>query len=918
MPAYELAINVGATDTASAVIDQVTDKLGGLGKFAAGIGGAAAGALAVVGTAAAGATALAFSTAQDIQSGQRDIQRSLGDTANAATDYKAVMTDAFGANLGDDMADIAQTIIEVEQNTARLGGVSENVLSGMVQDAERFQKTFDGDTNETIGAAATLMDEFGLTGGQAFDFITLGQQRGLNASNDFLDSIREYSNVFDDGGFSAEQFFSIMETGLAGGVLGTDKIADAVKEYTVNLNEGGDKVQDAFGTLGLNFDDISKSVARGDSDWGDYFDTIVTGINEVEDTALRAELQKAIFGTLAEDLGVEFTRELTSAKTSLEDMIGATEGLTVGMKSLGEVGQGAWRQLELALEPFGTAILDIVNDNIPLLQTGINRVAQEVGTLAVKGAEVLEAFGQGVAEGGFTQGVIDAVRVVDAELGAGLQSISDDPYPIAFDTSTAKGQLLELVQRGEAARDAFNTGLEEGGFLNGILEGLKAFSPVLDHAITRAGEIKAAFDKGLAEGNLFTGALAALVEFEPRLNDLIATVEKGYDFVINLDIATAEQGLIDWLNRTAERVKNVFTGGPAIQGPQLASAQSNLEPFQGSIAQTFGANFEWPEPPLFEWPEFPEFNVEWPEFPDFDFTWPELTTVLAPLTAFTWPVLAPMLAPLLAFKWPDIGTKLSGLLDFEWPSLPASVTGFLDFKWPSLPEFKWPSLPEFEWPSLPSLPSFGSLFGGGSSAPAAPASATASVTDVDFNAFTHDYKVTASVFTEPDFGDFTHDYNASSTVDDVAFGDFTHDYDVTASVRSVDWGSFAHSYAATARISSVNWGNFQHHYNATARVTQFVTQVVSNAQARHSGTAFDSGGVRVVGDGGPEIVQMPTGARVLNASRTRELRREMGGGGDVHVHIGNISGNVSDADARRAGHAFGEAFKSRAMAKGIR
>lgn len=892
MPAYELAINVGATDTASAVIDQVTNKLGGLGKFAAGISGVAAGAVAAVGTAAVGATALAFDTAQDIQSGQRDIQRSLGDTMNTATDYKAVMTDAFGANLGDDLADIAGTIIEVEQSTARLGGVSESVLSGMVQGAERVQATFGTDTGETISATTALMENFGLTSTQAMDFIVKGQQRGLDSAGDFLDTINEYSPQFRAAEADAGQFFSILETGIgSGGFLGTDRVADAFGEFRKRILDDSKLTTESLKSLGFNTEEFLSGVSDGTIPVVDAFGMVTDALAETDDLVAQNVAGVGLLGTQFEDLGVDAIRNLDLSKTSLEDMTGATDSLSSGFKTLGEVGQGAWRQLGLALEPFGTAILEIVNNNIPLLQTGINRVAQEVGTLAVKGAEVIEAFAQGSAEGGFAQGIIEAVRVVDAELGAGLQSISDDPYPIAFDTSTAKGQLLELVQRGEAARDAFNTGLEEGGFLNGIKEGLKAFSPVLDHAITRAGEIKAAFDKGLAEGNLFTGALAALVEFEPRLNDLITTVEKGYDFVVNLDIATAEQGLIDWLNRTAERVKNVFAGGPAIQGPELPT-------FEGNIAQTFGANFEWPEPPLFEWPPLP----------DFDFEWPSLTTVLAPLTAFTWPALAPLLAPLLAFKWPAIGDKLSNLLSFEWPSLPASVTGFLDFKWPSLPEFTWPSLPTFEWPSLPSfgLPSLGGLFGGGA---AAPATATASVTDVDFNAFTHDYKVTASVFTEPDFGDFTHDYVSTSTVEGVNFGDFTNDYTVTASVGSVDWGSFAHSYAATARISSVNWGNFQHHYNATARVTQFVTQVAANA----SGTESFRGGLSLVGERGPEIVQAPTNSRILNASRTRELRREMGGSNNAPITI-----VINESSTPRETASAVQSVLQRARAKGIR
>lgn len=410
MPAYELAINVGATDTASAVIDGVTNKLGGLGKFATGVGGLAVGAFTAVAGAAAGATALAFDTAQDIQSGQRLIQRSLGDSMDAAIDYESVMMGVFGANLGDGLDDIAQTIIEVEQNTERLGGVSQSVLSGMVEDAERFQATFGGETNETIGAATALMENFGLTGEQAFDFITRGQQRGLNSAGDLLDTISEYSPQFNAAGADAGQFFSLLETGIGSGTfLGTDRVADLFGEFRKRILDDSKLTQESLDSLGFNSEQLLGDIASGAVPVAEAFEMVTDALGDTDDLVKQNVAGVGLLGTQFEDLGVDAIRNLDISKTRLEDMAGAADDLAGGFKTLGEVGQGAWRQIGLALAPFGDSILNIINENLPELELAIASVAETVGGIATNFANVVVDFTVGFNDGGFSAGLANAI-----------------------------------------------------------------------------------------------------------------------------------------------------------------------------------------------------------------------------------------------------------------------------------------------------------------------------------------------------------------------------------------------------------------------------------------------------------------------------------------------------------------------------
>jgi phage-related minor tail protein len=213
------------------------------------------------------------------------------------------------------------------------------------------------------------MDEFGLTSDQAFDFMTEGIQKGLDRNDDFLDSIREYGNIFSDAGFNADEFFSIMETGAAGGVLGTDKISDAVKEFGVIMTEASDDTKTAFSDIGLDFDQMAGEVAAGNTTFAASFDDVIAGINSIEDPIKRAALQTQIFGTMAEDLGVNFTEGLSASATSLEDMSGSMDNIIAKNMTIGESMDTLKRQMVVALEPAAQELM-------PLLADGVAKVSE--------------------------------------------------------------------------------------------------------------------------------------------------------------------------------------------------------------------------------------------------------------------------------------------------------------------------------------------------------------------------------------------------------------------------------------------------------------------------------------------------------------------------------------------------------------
>jgi phage-related minor tail protein len=291
-------------------LDGATREIGAFSSKAVGllstglIAGAAAAAAAVVGIGAA-----AISVASDFRSAQRDIQASLGATGDDAERLAGIANDVFVQGFGGSMEEATDTLIMVRQ---QMQGLAEEDLAQATKSALLLSEVFGDDLEKTTNAAGTLMKQFGLEGQQAFDFITAGYQQGADTSDDFLDTISEYSNQFASLGFTADEFFSTMQSGSQGGVLGLDKVADLVKEFGVRMQDGSDTTSEAlemlFATVGDGNTDIEGMRAA--------LDNASAAVKKNQDAIEAAEGAYESSSQVVEDL----TDKLDEARRELDEL----------------------------------------------------------------------------------------------------------------------------------------------------------------------------------------------------------------------------------------------------------------------------------------------------------------------------------------------------------------------------------------------------------------------------------------------------------------------------------------------------------------------------------------------------------------------------------------------------------------------
>lgn len=216
---------------------------------------------AVAATAAVGgAVTGAIASANGEQKALNSLQAQTGLTADEMTKYKSVLEDVYKGNFGESQEEVANVLALIKQTTNE---TNPSKLKDMTENLFTLRDTCDYDFVETLRAVNMLMEQFGITGEEAFNLIAQGSQKGLNKNGDLLDTINEYSVHYKQLGYDANEFFNSLENGSKAGTFSVDKLGDAMKEFGIRSKDTASSTQEGFALLGYgakaSADDIQKA-----------------------------------------------------------------------------------------------------------------------------------------------------------------------------------------------------------------------------------------------------------------------------------------------------------------------------------------------------------------------------------------------------------------------------------------------------------------------------------------------------------------------------------------------------------------------------------------------------------------------------------------------------------------------------------
>lgn len=279
-------------------------------------------ATAAVGGAVTGAIVSANGEKKALNS----LQAQAGLTAEEMTKYKDVLEDVYKGNFGESQEEVANVLALIKQTTNE---TNPSKLKDMTENLFILRDTYDYDFVETLRAVNMLMEQFGVTGEEAFNLIAQGSQKGLNKNGDLLDTINEYSVHYKQLGYDANEFFNSLENGSKAGTFSIDKLGDAMKEFGIRSKDTASSTQEGFALLGYG----AKASAED--------------IKKAKDEV--AKLEKNLYYAKEEQKGFNnSTSELTKQKNAdkIEQYSEALKTAKENLANLESAGKGAKGSIE--------------------------------------------------------------------------------------------------------------------------------------------------------------------------------------------------------------------------------------------------------------------------------------------------------------------------------------------------------------------------------------------------------------------------------------------------------------------------------------------------------------------------------------------------------------------------------------------
>ncbi|MGD2278202.1 phage tail tape measure protein [Bacillus wiedmannii] len=368
-------------------VGEATGSFGGLGAVIS------KSPLLIAGAAFAGVGIAAGKMAIDNDNAQAQIQASLGATKAEAEHLTGAARDVWRDGFGENMTQVSGDLITVKKNMKE---IPVEKLGEMTKNGEILAQTFGVEVTESTRAANSLMNAFGISGGQAFDTITVGYQKGLDYSDDFLDTIREYSPLFKNAGFSVDEMMNILIAGSEQGAFNLDYVADSVKEFNIRVKDGSKGVKEAFDELGGNAKKTWNLYNEGKATSKEVMTAVIQDLKAQDDAVKQNQLGVALFGTKWEDLEANVMLALDPTVAKLGEVEGATNKAGDAVKNtLG----GSIKELGRETSTFFQPLTDLIQKGIDGAKDLAKNHNEAMNSMKENSKPVVEMFDKNLPEG---------------------------------------------------------------------------------------------------------------------------------------------------------------------------------------------------------------------------------------------------------------------------------------------------------------------------------------------------------------------------------------------------------------------------------------------------------------------------------------------------------------------------------------
>lgn len=498
---------------------------------------------------------------------QANFQAQTGASTEEMKDFKAEIDDLYKRNFGESMQDVADAMAQVKQQA---GDIDPSKIGELTEYAITLRDTFGFEVNESMRTAKMLVDQFGMSGKDAFSLIVQGAQKGLDKNGDLLDSINEYSVHYRQLGYDADEFLNSLANGTAAGTFSVDKLGDAMKEFGIRVKDTAKSTDEGFELLGLNADEMRKKFSEGGTSARNATEQVLTALFNMDNKVTQNQAGVNLFGTMWEDLGAKGVKALMDVNGEIEysrkvlDDLGNAKYSDIGSQfaEIGRIIQVDFFQplAERAL-PVIKDFLSVIKENLPEIKQAFTDLAPAIAGIA---AAIATAFvvGKITAFVGVISGAITAFKTATTVIGGvkaamAALNITMAANPIGLIVALVAGLVAAFIT-------LWNTSDDFRQFWIDLWEGIKSVCSSAASAIGKffTETIPESFNKFvqfLSElpskvGEFFTTTTKKVVEWGVEIGT--KAKEIGTQFVESLInfIKELPSKVWDWLTQTFQKV----------------------------------------------------------------------------------------------------------------------------------------------------------------------------------------------------------------------------------------------------------------------------------------------------------------------------------------------------------------------------
>lgn len=298
--------------------------------------------------------------------------------AQLGKEFASYANQLVGKGIADDLEMASDAIIKTNEVLGRkitdplaLKEIAENALA--------LEQTTGADLTESLRGASRMMENYGISAQEAFDFLAKGAQNGLDQTDELGDNMAEYSQIWAQMGFSADNTFSILQAGLDGGAYNLDKVNDLVKEMGVSLTDG--RFEENIGMFTGETQNLFNAWKNGDATQAEVVKSMMNDFGSMEGGYDALNKAGTVWSALGEDNSLKVIQAMAGASDSYGLVVGNMQQLertasnTTAMEAFSNSLKAIGGEIGISLAPMmgdmANKVTDFTDDILPKIGPAI-------------------------------------------------------------------------------------------------------------------------------------------------------------------------------------------------------------------------------------------------------------------------------------------------------------------------------------------------------------------------------------------------------------------------------------------------------------------------------------------------------------------------------------------------------------------